>query len=86
MVRRYVRFGASPRGAQALVLAAKVTALLAGGLNVSEEGIREVARPALRHRVILSYEALADGITADAIVDAILAHVPSPAEELKELG
>jgi MoxR-like ATPase len=86
MVRRYVRFGASPRGAQALALAAKVTALLGGGLNVSEEGIREVARPALRHRVILSYEALADGVTADAIVDAILASVPSPAEELKELG
>jgi MoxR-like ATPase len=86
MVRRYVRFGASPRGAQALVLAAKVTALLGGGLNVSEEGIREVARPALRHRVILSYEALADGITADAVVDAVLAHVPSPAEDLKDLG
>jgi MoxR-like ATPase len=86
MVRRYVRFGASPRGAQALVLAAKVTALLGGGLNVSEEGIREVARPALRHRVILSYEALADGISADAVVDAVLAHVPSPTEDLKDLG
>jgi MoxR-like ATPase len=86
MVRRYVRFGSSPRGAQAIVLAAKVTALLAGALNVSEEGIREVARPALRHRMILSYEALADGVTADAIVDGILEHVASPKEELKALG
>jgi MoxR-like ATPase len=86
MVRRYVRFGSSPRGAQAIVLAAKVTALLAGALNVSEEGIREVARPALRHRMILSYEALADGVTADAIVDGILEHVASPKEELQALG
>ena len=85
-VRRYVRFGASPRGAQALVLAAKVTALLSGGLNVSEEGLREVAAPALRHRVILSYEALADGVSADAVIDSVLAHVPSPAEDLKDLG
>ncbi len=86
VVRRYVRFGSSPRGAQAIVLAAKVTELLAGALNVSEEGIREVAHPALRHRMILSYEALADGVTADAIVDGILEHVPSPQEELKALG
>ncbi|HEX2053736.1 MAG TPA: AAA family ATPase [Actinomycetota bacterium] len=86
MVRRYVRFGASPRGAQSLVLAAKVTALLGGELNVSEEGLRAVALPALRHRIILSYEALADGISADSVIDAILAHVPSPAKELEGLG
>lgn len=62
------------------MLAAKVTALLSGGLNVSEEGVRAVALPALRHRIILSYEALADGVSADAVIEAILAHVPSPAE------
>jgi MoxR-like ATPase len=86
LVRRYVRFGSSPRGAQALVLAAKATALLAGRLNVSEEDLRLVASPALRHRVILSYEAIADGITPDSVVASVLEHVPSPAEELKALG
>ena len=86
LVKRYVRFGSSPRGAQALVLAAKVSALLDGRLNVSEEDVRSVARPALRHRVILSYEALADGVAPDAIVDAVLAHVPSPAKEVEALG
>jgi MoxR-like ATPase len=86
LVKRYVRFGSSPRGAQSLVLGAKVSALLDGRLNVAEEDIRIVARPALRHRVILSYEALADAIAADALVDAVLAHVPSPTEEVEALG
>ena len=78
-VRHYVRFGASPRGAQALVLAAKVAALLDGRLNVSDEDLREIARPALRHRVILSYEAAADGVSADDVVSEILTANPSPA-------
>jgi MoxR-like ATPase len=86
LVKRYVRFGSSPRGAQSLVLGAKVSALLDGRLNVAEEDIRIVARPALRHRVILSYEALADAVAADALVDAVLAHVPSPTEEVEALG
>ena len=86
LVRRYVRFGSSPRGAQAVVLAAKVSALLDGRLNVSEEDVRSVARPALRHRVILSYEALADGVAPDSIVDALVAHVPSPAKQVEALG
>ena len=86
LVRRYVRFGSSPRGAQALVLGAKVNALLEGRLNVAEEDVTTVARPALRHRVILSYEALADGVAADALVDAVLGHVSSPAKEVEALG
>jgi MoxR-like ATPase len=86
LVRRYVRYGSSPRGAQALVLAAKVTALLGGRLNVAEEDIVQVAPAALRHRVILSYEALADGITPDAVVSDVLRHVPSPKRQLEELG
>ncbi|MGH7531424.1 MAG: AAA family ATPase [Gemmatimonadales bacterium] len=86
LVRRYVRFGASPRGAQALALAAKAIALLAGRLNVAEEDLRAVATPALRHRVILSYEALADEVAPDAVVEAVLAHVPSPKRELEKLG
>jgi MoxR-like ATPase len=86
LVRRYVRFGVSPRGAQALVLAAKAHALLDGRLNVAEEDLRPAAAPAIRHRVILSYEAVADGVTPDAVVDAVLEQVPSPKEELEGLG
>jgi MoxR-like ATPase len=78
-VRRYVRFGASPRGAQALVLASKVAALLDGRLNVSDEDLREIALPALRHRVILSYEAAADGVDTDGVISEILAAHPAPA-------
>jgi MoxR-like ATPase len=80
--KRYVRFGASPRGAQALVLSAKVTALLDGRLNVSEEDLRAMALPCLRHRVILSYEAIADGVTADDVVRQIVEHVPAPSVPL----
>jgi MoxR-like ATPase len=81
-VRRYVRFGASPRGAQALVLAAKVASLLDGRLNVSDEDLRDVATPALRHRVILSYEAAADGVGTDQVLSQILAANPAPAVPL----
>ncbi|MGH2734927.1 MAG: AAA family ATPase [Actinomycetota bacterium] len=86
LVTRYVRFGSSPRGAQSLVLGAKVTALLAGRLNVSEEDLRAVARPALRHRVILSFEALADGISPDAVVDAVVEHIQAPSKDVESLG
>jgi MoxR-like ATPase len=82
-VRRYVRFGASPRGAQALVLAAKASALIDGRPNVSAEDLRDLARPALRHRLVLGYEAVADGVTADDAVDAILDAVPLPTSGLR---
>ena len=71
-VRRYVRYGASPRGAQALLVGAKATALLAGRFNAALEDVRAVAAAALRHRLILNYEAEADGITADALIAAAL--------------
>jgi MoxR-like ATPase len=77
-VRRYVRFGASPRGAQALVLAAKAAALLDGRPNVSAGDLRALAVPALRHRLVLGYEASAAGVTADDIVTDVLAAVPDP--------
>ncbi len=77
LVRQAVRYGASPRGAQALILGAKVTALLAGRYNVSLEDIRAVAPAALRHRLIRTYEAEAEGITADAVITAILESVPT---------
>ena len=76
LVRRYVRLGASPRGAQALGLAGRIVALLDGRLNLAIEDVRAVARPALRHRVALSFDAQRQGITADAIIDAVVAQVP----------
>jgi MoxR-like ATPase len=82
-VRRYVRFGASPRGAQALILAAKATALLDGRPNAAAVDVRAVAHAALRHRLVLGYEAVADGVSADAVVDDILAAVPDPPTGLR---
>ncbi|MCW5851974.1 MAG: AAA family ATPase [Anaerolineae bacterium] len=72
LVKRYVRYGASPRGLQAMVLGAKVTALLAGRYNVSFEDIQMAARPALRHRLILNFEGQAEGITPDRLIEAAL--------------
>jgi MoxR-like ATPase len=74
--RRNVRFGASPRAAQAIILAAKIHAVLAGRVNVAFDDVRRVALPALRHRLILTYEAEAKGITADRVVAELLAAVP----------
>jgi MoxR-like ATPase len=65
---KYIRCGASPRGAQALVLAAKVRALLEGRYNVSFEDIRRVYLPALRHRILLNFEAQAENIPSDAVL------------------
>jgi MoxR-like ATPase len=76
LVRDFVRYGASPRGAQALVIGAKVNALLDGRLNVAFDDIAAVAHPALRHRLLLSFEGLAEGIPTDRIVDDLLASVP----------
>ena len=72
-VKQFVRHGASPRGLQTLVLAGKIRALLEGRFNVAFEDVKEVALPALRHRVILSYEGEAEGMTPDAIVKSALA-------------
>jgi MoxR-like ATPase len=81
LVRDYVRYGASPRGAQALVTAGKIGALLDGRFNVAIDDIRAVALPALRHRIILNFEGEAEGITSEAIVRAILDAVPAPTVE-----
>ena len=80
-VRRYVRYGASPRGAQVLVMGAKVRALLAGRFNASFQDVAEMLLPALRHRVILNFEGQAEGIPTDRILRDLLARLPkSPAE------
>ena len=74
-VRKYVRYGASPRGAQAMVLTAKARALLAGRYNVSTADIVSVAKPSLRHRIILNFEGEADGLGTDSILDDVLESV-----------
>jgi MoxR-like ATPase len=73
--RRYVRHGASPRAAQAMILAAKVRCLLDRRLNVARDDLRAVARPCLRHRLILGFEAQAEGIRPDDVLDRVLEHV-----------
>jgi MoxR-like ATPase len=72
LVRKYVRYGASPRGAQAMVLTAKARALLAGRYNVSTGDIMSVVKPSLRHRLILNFEGEADGVAADSILDEVI--------------
>jgi MoxR-like ATPase len=81
LVKEYVRYGGSPRGAQAMVLTGKIHALLDGRYNVSVDDIRAVAMPALRHRVIRNFEGEAEGITSDAIVRSVLDAVPAPSVE-----
>lgn len=73
MTNQFVRYGSSPRGAQSLVLAGKVKALLDGRFNVSFDDIRSIAKPALRHRLILNFEGEAEGISTDAVIDDVLA-------------
>ncbi|HXJ23831.1 MAG TPA: MoxR family ATPase [Polyangia bacterium] len=75
-VRRFVRYGSSPRGAQAVILGAKVEALRAGRFAPSFADVRRVAPAALRHRVLLNFEGEAEGITSDAIVSRLLAELP----------
>jgi MoxR-like ATPase len=81
---RYVRCGASPRGAQALVLAGKVRALLEGRYNVSFEDIRRVYLPAMRHRILLNFEAQAESIPPDAVLEGILKEVKERAADVAE--
>ncbi len=83
ITNQYVRWGTSPRGAQTLVLAAKVRALLDGRYNVSFEDLRRVYLPSLRHRTLLNFEAQAEGIETDAVLLKILDAVPEKAEDRK---
>ena len=76
---QYLRFGSSPRGAQCLLLAGKVRALTEGRYNVSVDDIVAVAPPTLRHRLILNFEAEAEGITTDHVIATILKELPKEA-------
>ncbi len=75
MVRRYVRYGSSPRGAQALILGSKVMALLAGRYNVAFADLRAVAPAALRHRILLNFEGQAEGVSTDEVVGEVVGAV-----------
>jgi MoxR-like ATPase len=72
LTKRYVRFGASPRGAQALLLAAKIQALFDGRFAASIDDVKTVALPALRHRVLLNFEGEAEGVRSDQVISGIL--------------
>ena len=76
ITNKFLRFGSSPRGAQSLLLGAKVRALTEGRFNVSFDDIAAVVFPALRHRLIVNFEAEAEGITTDDVLDKILSDVP----------
>jgi MoxR-like ATPase len=80
VVKKFVRYGASPRGAQALMLGAKITALFAGRLNVAFDDVSAVAPAALRHRLLLNFEGQAEGVTADEVVIQLLKTVSQGAK------
>src|SRR5262249_3538637 len=75
-VKRFVKFGSSPRGAQALLLAAKIRALFDGRFAASIDDVKAAAHPALRHRVLLNFEGEAEGVKTDTILDQIMKQLP----------
>ncbi|HKQ69419.1 MAG TPA: MoxR family ATPase [Polyangiaceae bacterium] len=76
LTKRFVRFGASPRGAQSVLLAAKIRALFEGRFAASIDDVRHVCFPALRHRVLLNFEGEAEGVKTDQVIEQILAETP----------
>jgi MoxR-like ATPase len=81
VTNKYIRWGSSPRGAQTLVLCAKVRSLLDGRYNVSFEDLRRVYLPGLRHRVLLNFEAQAEGVDPDEVLLKVLDSVPEKADD-----
>jgi MoxR-like ATPase len=75
MVRQFVRYGSSPRGAQALILCAKIKAVLDGRFHVCKDDLKSVAHAVLRHRVMLNFEGQAEAVKVDSIIDDLLEHV-----------
>ncbi|MBA3891529.1 MAG: MoxR family ATPase [Gemmatimonadaceae bacterium] len=78
IVKQYVRWGAGPRAGQALILGAKAHAMLAGRFTIAPDDLRRVAAPVLRHRVLPNFAAEAEGVTAERVIEALLAHVAPP--------
>jgi MoxR-like ATPase len=83
IANQYLRFGSSPRGGQTLILAGKVRALTQGRFNVSFDDLHAAAPAAFRHRLILNFEAEAEGITTDHIITQVLQDVPKDAEAVR---
>ncbi len=81
LVSRYVRYGASPRGPQSLVLAARARALFDGRMNAGFDDVKAVCRQALRHRILLNFEGEAEGITPEQIIDDVRERVPETIEQ-----
>lgn len=79
--KKFVRFGASPRGIQALILGAKIRAILDERFHVAREDLKAMAKPVLRHRLILNFEGQAEGVSTDDVIDQILQHVREDALE-----
>lgn len=77
--RQYVRYGASPRGLQAMVLGAKIRAILDQRYHVARDDLRDMAKPVLRHRLILNFEGQAEGVTTDAVIDQIISKLSEDA-------
>ena len=79
LIKQYARYGASPRGAQALIIGAKINALLDARSNVSYDDVAAVARTALRHRILLNFEGQAEGLRTDDLIDDVLSALPKTA-------
>jgi MoxR-like ATPase len=77
LVKQFVRYGSSPRGAQSLVLGGKVNALMNGRLHVSMDDILQIVKPVLRHRIILNFEGEAEGIQPDVIIEELIEKINS---------
>jgi len=74
VTKRYIRYGSSPRGAQALIECGRVLAFMRGRMHLSTEDITRIARPVLRHRLILNFDAHAEGETSDSVLEKLLKH------------
>jgi MoxR-like ATPase len=81
ITNQYIRFGSSPRGVQALILSAKVRAMLDERYHISFSDVSDSVLPALRHRILLNFEGQAEGIQNDDILDQILQHTPKTLEK-----
>jgi MoxR-like ATPase len=75
-VQGYLSWGAGPRASEFLVLGAKAAAMMEGSTHVTPDHVRAIAKPVLRHRLMLNFSAEADQVTPDAVIDDLLAHVP----------
>ena len=83
LVKAYIGWGAGPRASEYLILAAKARAILTGSYHVTPDHIRDVCKPVLRHRILTNFNAEADQVTTDAIIDNMLKEIPVD-QETKE--